>query len=144
VSGLPVVDEGGVLLGIVTNRDIRFVPTQEHETRTAREVMMPMPLVTAPVGIQFDDAIALLARHKIEKLPIVDESDHLKGPITVKDFVKSEQCPNATKDADGRLVVGAAVGFFGDAWTRAMALIEAGVDVLVVDTAHGHTSMLLD
>lgn len=144
VSGLPVVDDDGVLLGIVTNRDIRFVPTDQFATRTVREVMTPMPLVTAPEGIQPDDAIALLARHKVEKLPIVDEHDHLKGLITVKDFVKSEQFPHASKDAQGRLLVGAAVGYFGEAWERATTLIEAGVDVLVVDTAHGHAKLLLD
>jgi IMP dehydrogenase len=106
--------------------------------------MTAMPLITAPVGIKPDDAIALLAKHKIEKLPLVDNDGRLRGLITVKDFVKSEQFPHATKDAEGRLVVGAAVGFFGDAWERSMALVEAGVDVLVVDTAHGHTNALLD
>ncbi|MGH8823380.1 MAG: IMP dehydrogenase [Jiangellaceae bacterium] len=144
ISGLPVVDERDVLVGIVTNRDIRFVPADQHATRRVREVMTPMPLVTAPVGIRPDDAIALLAKHKIEKLPLVDDDGRLTGLITVKDFVKSEQFPDATKDADGRLVVGAAVGFFGDAWQRSMALVETGVDVLVVDTAHGHTSVLLE
>ncbi|WP_166354776.1 IMP dehydrogenase [Phytoactinopolyspora limicola] len=144
ISGLPVVDEGGVLLGIVTNRDLRFVPQDEHRLRLVRETMTPMPLVTAPVGTKPDDAMALLAKHKIEKLPLVDDANRLRGLITVKDFAKSEQFPNATKDSEGRLVVGAAVGFFGDAWERAMALVEVGVDVLVVDTAHGHTSALLD
>ncbi|NEE03884.1 IMP dehydrogenase [Phytoactinopolyspora halotolerans] len=144
VSGLPVVDDDGVLLGIVTNRDLRFVPTDQHDIRLVRETMTPMPLVTAPVGIKPEDAMALLAKHKIEKLPLVDDHDRLRGLITVKDFVKSEQFPHATKDAEGRLVAAAAIGFFGDAWERAMALVEAGVDVLVVDTAHGHTSALLD
>ncbi|HEX6577858.1 MAG TPA: IMP dehydrogenase [Jiangellaceae bacterium] len=144
ISGLPVVDERDVLLGIVTNRDIRFVPADQHATRRVREVMTPMPLVTAPVGIRPDDAFALLAKHKIEKLPLVDTDGRLTGLITVKDFVKSEQFPDATKDAEGRLVVAAAVGFFGDAWERSMALVETGVDVLVVDTAHGHTGVLLE
>jgi len=144
ISGLPVVEADEILVGIVTNRDLRFVPTSEHTSRTVREVMTPMPLITAPVGIEPDDAIALLAKHKIEKLPLVDHDGRLRGLITVKDFVKSEQFPHATKDAEGRLVVGAAVGFFGDAWERSMALVEAGVDVLVVDTAHGHTNALLD
>ncbi|HMG31431.1 MAG TPA: IMP dehydrogenase [Jiangellaceae bacterium] len=144
VSGLPVVDERDVLVGIVTNRDIRFVPADQYAIRRVREVMTPMPLVTAPVGIKPDDAIALLAKHKIEKLPLVDDDGRLTGLITVKDFVKSEQFPDATKDSQGRLVVGAAVGFFGDAWQRSMALVEAGVDVIVVDTAHGHTSVLLE
>jgi IMP dehydrogenase len=144
ISGLPVVDERDVLLGIVTNRDTRFVPADQHPTRRVREVMTPMPLVTAPAGIRPDDAMALLAKHKIEKLPLVDPDGRLTGLITVKDFVKSEQFPDATKDAEGRLVVGAAVGFFGDAWERSMALVEAGVDILVVDTAHGHTGVLLE
>ncbi|NDL57494.1 IMP dehydrogenase [Phytoactinopolyspora mesophila] len=144
ISGLPVVDEGGVLLGIVTNRDLRFVPQDEHHLRLVRETMTPMPLVTAPVGTKPEDAIALLAKHKIEKLPLVDDANRLRGLVTVKDFAKSEQFPHATKDEEGRLVVGAAIGFFGEAWERAMALVEAGVDVLVVDTAHGHTSALLD
>jgi IMP dehydrogenase len=144
ISGLPVVDRNDVLVGIVTNRDLRFVHADEYDTRTVREVMTPMPLVTAPVGTKPDDAIALLAKHKIEKLPLVDGNGRLRGLITVKDFVKSEQFPGATKDGEGRLVVGAAVGFFGDAWERSMALVEAGVDVLVVDTAHGHTNALLD
>ncbi|MBD0292156.1 MAG: IMP dehydrogenase [Jiangellaceae bacterium] len=144
ISGLPVVDDRQVLLGIVTNRDLRFVPFDEYPQRRVREVMTPMPLVTAPQGINADDAFALLAKHKIEKLPLVDGDGRLTGLITVKDFVKSEQFPNATKDGDGRLMVGGAVGFFGDAWERAMTLVEAGVDVLVVDTAHGHTRLLLD
>jgi len=144
VSGLPVVNENDVLIGIVTNRDLRFVPPIEHETRRVREVMTPMPLVTGPVGIKPEDAIQLLAKHRIEKLPLVDNNGRLRGLITVKDFVKSEQFPLATKDGEGRLMVGAAIGFFGDAWERAMALIDAGVDVLVVDTAHAHTSVLLD
>jgi IMP dehydrogenase len=144
VSGLPVVDPDRVLLGIITNRDLRFVPAREWSTRTVRDVMTPMPLVTAPVGIGREDAAALLAKHRIEKLPLVDHDGHLTGLITVKDFVKSEQYPDATKDADGRLVVGAAIGFFGDAWDRATALVEAGVDVLVVDTANGQARLMLD
>ncbi len=144
ISGLPVVDDAGVLLGIVTNRDIRFIPPAEFDERDVHSVMTPMPLVTAPVGIKPDDAFGLLAQHKIEKLPLVDDSGRLKGLITVKDFVKSEEYPNATKDANGRLVAAGAVGFFGDAWHRAMTLVDAGADVLVVDTAHGHTSALLD
>src|SRR5690606_6279726 len=121
VSGLPVVNETDVLIGIVTNRDLRFVPPIEHETRRVREVMTPMPLVTGPVGIKPEDAIQLLAKHRIEKLPLVDNNGRLRGLITVKDFVKSEQFPLATKDGEGRLMVGAAIGFFGDAWERAMA-----------------------
>ncbi len=144
VSGLPVVDEDRVLLGIITNRDLRFIPASQWATLTVRQVMTSMPLITAPVGIGSDDAAALLAKHKVEKLPLVDDDGHLTGLITVKDFVKSEQYPLATKDDEGRLRVAAAVGFFGDAWERAAALVEAGVDVLVADTAHGHARLMLD
>lgn len=144
VSGLPVVDEERVLLGIITNRDLRFVASGDWAARTVREVMTPMPLVTAPAGIDSDAAAALLAKHKIEKLPLVDDAGRLSGLITVKDFVKSEQYPLASKDSEGRLLVGAAIGYFGDAWQRAMTLIEAGVDVLVPDTAHGHVRVMLD
>jgi IMP dehydrogenase len=144
VSGLPVVDESNVLLGIITNRDLRFVPVREWRTRLVREVMTPMPLVTAPVGISSDDAAALLAKHKVEKLPLVDSDDRLTGLITVKDFVKSEQYPDATKDAEGRLLVGAAIGYFGESWDRALALVEAGVDVLVADVANGEARLMLD
>ncbi|PYG00655.1 inosine-5'-monophosphate dehydrogenase [Georgenia satyanarayanai] len=144
VSGLPVVDERGVLLGIITNRDTAFIDRAEFDDRLVRDVMTPMPLVTGPVGISRDDAAALLARHKIEKLPLVDADGVLQGLITVKDFVKSEQYPLATKDAEGRLRVGAAIGFFGDAWERATALVDAGVDVLVADTANGHARALLE
>ncbi len=141
ISGLPVVDGDGVLLGIVTNRDMRF---ESDFSRTAREVMTPMPLVTAPVGVRPEDALALLAKHKVEKLPLVDDAGRLQGLITVKDFVKRDQFPLATKDADGRLVVGAAVGVGEDAFARAMALVESGVDVIVVDTAHGHARAVLE
>ncbi|ROP43162.1 inosine-5'-monophosphate dehydrogenase [Pseudokineococcus lusitanus] len=141
VSGLPVVDAAGVLVGIVTNRDLRWEP--DH-SRSVRDVMTPMPLVTAPVGADRDTAMQLLRRHKVEKLPIVDGDGRLRGLITVKDFTKAEQYPLATKDERGRLRVGAAVGFFDDAWQRAMALVEAGVDVLVVDTAHGHSRGVAD
>jgi IMP dehydrogenase len=144
VSGMPVVDEGGFLLGIITNRDLRFVPLAEWGTRLVGEVMTPMPLITAPAGISRDDAAAILRQHKRERLPLVDEQGRLAGLITVKDFVKSEQYPNASKDASGRLLVGAAVGYFGDAYARAATLVEAGVDVLVVDTAHGHARLLLE
>ncbi|MBK5248904.1 MAG: IMP dehydrogenase [Actinomycetales bacterium] len=144
VSGLPVVDDGGVLLGIITNRDLRFIPLKQFATMRVHEAMTPMPLVTGHVGISTDDAAALLGKHKIEKLPLVDDDDRLQGLITVKDFVKSEQYPMATKDDEGRLVVGAAVGFFGDAWDRVTALVDAGVDLLVVDTANGHATLMLD
>jgi IMP dehydrogenase len=141
ISGAPVVDSDGVLVGIVTNRDMRF---ETDQNRLVRDVMTPMPLVTAPVGVDPDTALELLKQHKIEKLPLVDDGGRLRGLITVKDFVKRDQYPNATKDADGRLVVGAALGVGDDAYKRAGLLVEAGVDVLVVDTAHGHQRAVLD
>ncbi len=144
VSGLPVVDDNGVLVGIVTNRDMRFVLDVQRTTTLVKDVMTPMPLITAKVGATPDEAIALLAQHRIEKLPLVDEHNKLRGLITVKDFDKSEKYPLASKDAAGRLLVAAAVGVGQDAWTRSMALIEAGVDILVVDTAHGHNRAVLE
>ncbi|MDN5761999.1 MAG: IMP dehydrogenase [Microlunatus sp.] len=141
ISGVPVVDRDLVLLGIVTNRDMRF---ESDPHRLVGDVMTAMPLVTGPVGIAPEDAMVLLAQHKIEKLPLIDVQGRLKGLITLKDFVKSDQYPYATKDDHGRLRVGAAVGFFGDSWKRAMALVEEGVDLLVVDTAHGHSHGVVD
>ena len=140
ISGLPVVSPDGVLLGIVTNRDIRF--EQQHSRRVGA-VMTPMPLVTAPVGVSREQALRLLAEHKVEKLPLVDAQRVLRGLITVKDFTKSEKFPDATKDSHGRLMVAAAVGVGEDAKRRAQALVDAGVDVLVVDTAHGHAQAVL-
>jgi IMP dehydrogenase len=141
ISGVPVTSDDGKLLGIVTNRDIRF---ESDQSRRVADVMTPMPLVTAPVGVAAEQALALLKQHKIEKLPLVDADGRLRGLITVKDFTKSEKFPNATKDDSGRLVVGAAVGVGEDAKQRAQALIDAGVDFLVVDTAHGHAQSVLD
>lgn len=141
ISGAPVVDASGVLVGIVTNRDMRF---EDDKSRLVRDVMTPMPLVTAPVGISTDDSLALLRSHKIEKLPLVDGRGALVGLITVKDFVKSDQYPFATKDSSGRLVVGAAVGVGEDAYKRARTLVDAGIDVVVVDTAHGHSRAVID
>jgi IMP dehydrogenase len=135
ISGVPVADADGVLVGIVTNRDMRF---EADHSRRVRDVMTPMPLVTAPVGVDPDEALALLRQHKVEKLPLVDGRGRLKGLITVKDFVKRDQYPFATKDDAGRLVVAAAVGVGEDAYKRARTLVDAGVDVLIVDTAHGH------
>ncbi|HRA04704.1 MAG TPA: IMP dehydrogenase, partial [Arachnia sp.] len=112
--------------------------------RPVGEVMTRMPLVTAPVGVSGEEALGLLARHKVEKLPIVDADGRLRGLITLKDFVKADKYPNAAKDAQGRLRVGAAVGFFGDSWDRAMALVEQSVDVIIVDTAHGHSKGVVD
>ena len=144
ISGLPVVDGDLRLLGIITNRDLRFVPVAEWATTKVDEVMTPMPLITAPVGISHEDATAILRKHKRERLPLVDGDGRLAGLITVKDFVKSEQFPHASKDPNGRLMVAAAIGYFGDAWERATTLVEAGADVLVADTAHGHVRLLLD
>ena len=141
ISGVPVTTPDGTLVGIVTNRDIRF---ETDHSRLVRDVMTPMPLVTAPVGTAGEDAMALLAKHKIEKLPLVDADGKLRGLITVKDFQKSQEYPNATKDARGRLVAGAAVGVGEEAFKRAEMLIEAGVDFLVVDTAHGHSSAVIE
>ena len=140
ISGLPVTSDDGVLLGIVTNRDIRF---ESDHSRSVAATMTPMPLVTAPVGVSREDALGLLRRHKVEKLPLVDDAGRLRGLITVKDFSKSEKFPNASKDAAGRLMVGAAVGVGEDGKRRAQALVDAGVDFLVVDTAHGHAAAVL-
>ncbi len=144
VSGLPVVEEDNKLIGIITNRDLRFVPPANWATTRVREVMTAMPLITGPVGISREDAAHLLGKNRIEKLPLVDNEGRLQGLITVKDFVKTEQYPDATKDGEGRLRVGAAIGFYGDAVDRARALAEAGVDVLVADTANGHARLLLE
>jgi IMP dehydrogenase len=141
ISGVPVTSDDGVLLGIVTNRDIRF---ETELGRPVSAVMTPMPLVTALVGVGRDAALGLLRQHKVEKLPLIDEAGRLRGLITVKDFTKSEQFPLATKDAEGRLIVGAAVGVGEDAKRRAQALAEAGADFLVVDTAHGHAQAVID
>ena len=141
ISGLPVVESDGKLIGIVTNRDLRF----EHDfSRQVHEVMTPMPLVVGRVGISPDEAMQLLRAKKVEKLPLIDEQGRLRGLITVKDFTKADKYPQATKDASGRLVVGAAVGVGDDGFKRAMALADSGVDVLIVDTAHGHQRVVLD
>src|SRR5690625_2861349 len=137
VSGLPVIDDEGLLLGIITNRDLRFIDADKFATMKVREAMTPMPLVTGNVGISRDEAREILAHHKIEKLPLVDDKGHLRGLITVKDFAKSAEYPDATKDDAGRLRVAAGVGFFGDAWDRAQALAAAGVDATLVDSEQG-------
>ncbi|MFD2674453.1 IMP dehydrogenase [Gulosibacter bifidus] len=144
ISGLPVVDEQGKLVGIVSNRDMRFVAESDMKTTKVSEIMTSENLVTGRVGIDGEEAFRLLGKHRIEKLPLVDENGVLKGLITVKDFDKRDKYPNATKDDQGRLRVGAAIGFFGDAWDRATALLEAGVDVIVVDTANGQSRGELD
>ena len=143
ISGLPVVDDEGRLVGIITNRDMRFVSGFERQSTFVKDVMTRENLVTAPVGVAAGEVIALFAKHRVEKLPLIDEDGKLAGLITIKDFDKSEKYPLATKDDQGRLRVGAAIGFFGDAWERAEALRDAGVDVLVVDTAHGHQEGML-
>jgi IMP dehydrogenase len=129
-----------VLVGILTNRDLRF---EEGAGRPVSELMTSRDLVTAPMGTTLAEAEAILHRHKIEKLPVVDAEGRLKGLITVKDIQKRIQYPNATKDEHGRLRVGAAVGVGPDAEERASALVEAGADVLVVDTAHGHSAAVV-
>src|SRR3954453_12924931 len=141
ISGVPVTDADGLLIGIVTNRDIRFEPNHE---RLVRDVMTATPLVTAPVGVHRADALTLLQQNKVEKLPIVDDAGRLRGLITVKDFAKSQEYPLATKDPEGRLMVGAATGVGEDGFKRALALVEAGVDFIVVDTAHGHSRAVLE
>jgi IMP dehydrogenase len=141
ISGVPVTSDDGILLGIVTNRDIRF---EADHSRPVSAVMTTMPLITAPVGVTREIALDLLRRHKVEKLPLTDNAGRLSGLITVKDFTKSEKFPSATKDAAGRLVVGAAIGVGEDAKHRAQALADAGADFLVVDTAHGHAQAVID
>src|SRR5437588_4317350 len=137
ISGVPITDDAGKLVGILTNRDLRFAPDTSQPVST---LMTSRDLVTAHLGTTLAEAEAILHRHKIEKLPVVDSDGVLKGLITVKDIQKRIEFPKATKDERGRLRVGAAVGVGPDAWERAGALVDAGVDVLVVDTAHGHSS----
>jgi IMP dehydrogenase len=141
IGGVPVVDEDGRLVGIVTNRDVRF----EHDPATSIRAMMTSEgLVTAPVGTTLDEAVSILQRHKIEKLPVVDEDGFLKGLITFKDIRKRRKHPNACKDEHGRLRVGAAVGITPDVLDRVDALVEVAVDFVVVDTAHGHSEGVLN
>ncbi|MGG4221646.1 IMP dehydrogenase [Paenibacillus jamilae] len=135
ISGVPVVNEENKLVGIITNRDLRFI----HDFNLKiSEVMTKEDLVTAPVGTTLQEAEVILQKHKIEKLPLVDEGNYLKGLITIKDIEKAIQFPNAAKDAQGRLLVGAAVGISKDTFERTEALVKAGVDLIVVDSAHGH------
>jgi IMP dehydrogenase len=136
ISGVPITDEGEILVGILTNRDLRF---ENDTTQPVSALMTARNLVTAPVGTTLPEAEEILHRNKIEKLPVVDAEGRLRGLITVKDIQKKIQYPEATKDERGRLRVGAAVGVGSDALERAEALIGADVDVLVVDTAHGHS-----
>ena len=141
ISGVPIVEADGRLVGIVTNRDLQF---ETRLDRTLREVMTSENLVTVPVGTTLDAAEKILHEHRIEKLPVVDESGTLQGLITVKDIFKRRLFPRACKDVHGRLRVGAAIGASKESLVRAGALIDAGVDVLVVDTAHGHSEGVLE
>jgi IMP dehydrogenase len=142
ISGVPITDAGGRLVGILTNRDLRF--RDEGVEQPVSALMTDRELVTAPLGTTLEEARAILHRHKIEKLPVVDAEGRLKGLITVKDIRKQIEFPHATKDEQGRLRVGAAVGVGPDADDRAAALAEAGADVLVVDTAHGHSRNVVE
>ena len=141
ISGVPITDAAGHLVGLLTNRDLRFI---EDVDQPIANVMRRPPLVTAPLGTTLEDAKDILWRHRIEKLPIVDDEGLLKGLITVKDIKKRTDFPHATQDEKGRLRVGAAVGVGPDALERAERLVDAGADVLVVDTAHGHSRAVLD
>jgi IMP dehydrogenase len=140
ISGVPITEDCGRLVGILTNRDLRFIDDVEQPVSG---VMTSKGLITAPAGTTLEEAQSILHRHRVEKLPVVDERGYLTGLITVKDIQKKIQFPNATKDAQGRLRVGAAVGVGADAAERAAALVDAGVDLLVVDTAHGHSVSVL-
>ncbi|AGB40079.1 inosine-5''-monophosphate dehydrogenase [Halobacteroides halobius DSM 5150] len=141
ISGVPIVDEEQKLLGIITNRDLRF---EKDYDQPIKNVMTKEDLVTAPVGTDLEGAKEILQKHKIEKLPLVDKDNTLKGLITIKDIEKAKKYPNAAKDDQGRLLVGAAVGVGGDARERISALVEAEVDVLIIDTAHGHSQKVID
>ncbi|MGH7647557.1 MAG: IMP dehydrogenase, partial [Gemmatimonadaceae bacterium] len=140
ISGVPIVDREGQLVGIITNRDLQF---ERNLDRPLHDAMTKDGLVTAPVGTTLDEAERILGRHRIEKLPVVDETGKLRGLITVKDIHKRRQFPVANKDQHGRLRVAAAIGASGDMSDRAAALIAAGVDAIVVDTAHGHSEAVL-
>src|SRR6185503_7248831 len=141
ISGVPIVDTGGQLVGIITNRDLQF---ERSLDRPIRDAMTKENLVTAPVGTTLDEAERILGQHRIEKLPVVDEAGVLRGLITVKDIFKRRQHPEANKDKHGRLRVAAAVGGNPDARARAQALLDAGCDVIVVDSAHGHSKGVLE
>ncbi|WP_096186102.1 IMP dehydrogenase [Evansella halocellulosilytica] len=141
ISGVPIADEEQKLVGIITNRDLRFI---EDYSIKIKEVMTKEGLVTAPVGTTLKDAQSILQQHRIEKLPLVDEAGTLKGLITIKDIEKAIEFPHSAKDEQGRLIVGAAVGVGGDSDVRTKALVDAGIDVLVIDTAHGHSKGVLD
>lgn len=141
ISGVPIVDENHKLVGILTNRDLRF---ETNFNRKIGEVMTKENLVTAPVGTTLEDSKEILRKHRVEKLPLVDENFHLKGLITIKDIEKTQKYPNAAKDEKGRLLVGAAVGVTKDILDRVGALVNSKVDVIVIDTAHGHSKGVIE
>ncbi|MFV8830448.1 IMP dehydrogenase [Alkalihalobacterium sp. APHAB7] len=141
ISGVPIVNENQKLVGILTNRDLRFI---EDYSIQIDDVMTKEDLVTAPVGTTLQEAEKILQKYKIEKLPLVDDEGILKGLITIKDIEKVIEFPNSAKDSQGRLVVGAAVGVTADTMIRVKALVEAGVDIIVIDTAHGHSKGVLE
>ncbi len=141
ISGVPIVDENRKLCGIITNRDMRFI--KDFSMRIG-DVMTKENLVTAPVGTTLEEAQDILCKYKIEKLPIVDENGYLKGLITIKDIEKAVKYPNSSTDSQGRLICGAAIGVTNDVLDRARALVEAGVDVLVLDSAHGHSQNIIN
>ena len=140
ISGVPIT-ENGILVGIITNRDLRFLTDYSQKIG---QVMTKENLVTAPVGTTLAEAKEILCKHKIEKLPLVDDKGYLKGLITIKDIEKAIQYPNSAKDTDGRLLVGAAVGVTFDMMERVEALVNANVDVITVDSAHGHSRNIID
>ncbi|MFN4083328.1 MAG: IMP dehydrogenase [Bacteroidia bacterium] len=141
IGGIPIINEHHILVGILTNRDLRF---EKELTKPVNQVMTKENLITAPEGTSLAEAEIILQEYKIEKLPVVDKDGRLKGLITYKDILKVKDHPNACKDKHGRLLVGAAVGVSADVEERIMALIKAGVDVIVIDTAHGHSKGVLD
>ncbi len=141
ISGVPIVDEKGKLVGIITNRDMRFIT--DYDTRID-DVMTKKNLITAPIGTTLEQAQEILRSHKIEKLPLVDENGYLKGLITIKDIEKAIQYPNSARDESGRLLCGAAIGVTKDVVDRARALVDAQVDVLVLDSAHGHSKNIME
>jgi IMP dehydrogenase len=143
ISGVPITSADGKLVGILTNRDIRFVETSDY-ARPVSEFMTAEPLFTARVGVSADEARAILQKHRIEKLPLVDENGILKGLITVKDIQKARDYPNAATDSQGRLLAGAAVGVGADLETRVELMVKAGVDVITIDTAHGHSKGVVE
>ena len=141
ISGVPITDENNKLIGIITNRDIRF---EKEISKKIHEVMTKDNLVTAKIGISMDDALDIMKQYKIEKLPLVDDEYKLKGLITIKDIEKSIQYPHSARDDNGRLLAGAAVGVTADMMERVAALVKANVDVVVLDTAHGHSKGVLE